>query len=256
MADTDDTIRDLISSVAEKLGYAQCEISLRPTSTDGANFASKLYEATISARDKPDVELFAKIGIIGEEARAVINMEIYSREFVFYNEILNVYKRLEDEYNVTERSRLRIAKYYGCNKEYLKESIVLENLSKKGFVCYDRFKSVDWSYACESVKQLAILHASSFAYAQERPREFGEIVRKLEFIYPKGFLEKVIDNALAVVKEDYRERFSGFLVENLKDEKYEMFFKPGKIKALIHGDFRPSNLMHRVLEVSEALKCK
>ncbi|CAH2041973.1 unnamed protein product, partial [Iphiclides podalirius] len=251
MSDSDQTIRDLLMSIADELHYENCHIQLQATSTNGANFSSKLYEATISAPDKPDVELFAKFGIIGEETRAVVNMDIYSREFVFYNEVMNVYKCMEEKHNIPERDRLCLAKYYGCNKEYLKESIVLENLLKKDFECYDRLKSVDWVYARESVKQLAVLHASSIAYAQEYPQKFAEITKGLDFVYPKTFIEKAVDNALAAAKEDYRERFSIFLKENLKGDNYERFFKPGRITVMIDGDYRPSNLMHRVLENGE-----
>ncbi|CAH2041976.1 unnamed protein product, partial [Iphiclides podalirius] len=248
MSGSEQTIRDLLISIADELHYKKCHIELRPTCTNGTNFCSKLYEATISAPDKPDVELFAKFCIIGEETRALFKRDIYSREFLFYTEWMNIYRRLEEKHNIPRRDRLCLAKYYGCNNEYLKESIVLDNLLKKNFGVYERLKSVDWVHARESVKQLAILHASSITYAQECPQKFAEITNGLGFVYPKWYIEKFVHNALAVAKEDYRDRFSVFLKENLKDENYERFFKPGRIAVLIHGDFKPSNLMHRVLE--------
>ncbi|XP_013137140.1 PREDICTED: uncharacterized protein LOC106102261 [Papilio polytes] len=247
MADADAAIREVVNNIAAQK-HDKTEIKIHTTTSDGANYAYKLYEIVISAKNNSDLELFGKVAIIGEDVRSVVNVEIYEKEFFFYKHLVKEYKFLEEKYEITDENKLRVPICVGYNEEYLKETIVMENLLKQNFSNYDRLTSVNWDYASKCIKQLAILHSLSVVYGKENPKKFEEVANYLKFTYPKMFLEKAIGNAIAAAKDEYRERFSTFLEKIMENEAYEKFFKPFRLTVFAHGDFRPSNLMYRINE--------
>ncbi|CAG5019844.1 unnamed protein product [Parnassius apollo] len=248
MTDTASILRDVLSTIAAKEKYENCDIKIKLINTDGANYSSHLYEVTISAPNKPDLELFGKVVTIAEDVRAALNVPVFDTEQFFYTSLLYEYRLLEEKYKIPERNRFLTANCYGFDNGYLRETVVLENLSKKNFKSYNRFESVTWEYAAECIKQMAYLHVLSVAFGQDNPEKKDDIFKTIKFTFPKFMFDKMVQNAIAVVKEEYREKFTTFLEENLKTENFEKFFKPNHLAVIAHGDFRPSNLMHRILE--------
>ncbi|CAG4950556.1 unnamed protein product [Parnassius apollo] len=248
MTDTGLILRDVLNTIAAKEKYENCDIKMKLINTDGANYSSHLYEATISAPNKPDLELFGKVVIMAEDKRAAFNISVFDTEHIFYTNLLNEYKLLEEKYQIPEKNRLLTAKSYGFDNRYLRETVVMENLSKQNFKCYNRLESVTWEHAAASIKQMAYLHVLSVAFGQDNPEKRDEIFKKINFTFPKFLFDKMSQNAIAVAKEEYRERFTNFLQENFKTENIVKFFKPIRLAVIAHGDFRPDNLMHRRLE--------
>ncbi|CAK1584096.1 unnamed protein product [Parnassius mnemosyne] len=248
MTDTELILRDVLNIIAAKEKYEYCDIKIKLSNTDGANYSSDLYEATISAPKKPDLELFGKVVIIAEDVRAALNVPVFDAEHLFYTNLLNEYRFLEEKYNIPERNRFLTAKSYGFDNGYLRETVVMENLSKKNFKCFNRFESVTWEYAAECIKQMAYLHVLSVTFGHYNSEKRDEICKKINFKFQKFMFDKMVENAIAGAKKEYRERFTAFLKENLKTENFEKFFKPIHLAVIAHGDFRPSNLMHRRLE--------
>ncbi|CAG4950552.1 unnamed protein product [Parnassius apollo] len=248
MTDTGPILRDVLNAIAAREKYENWDIKMKLINTDGANYWSHLYEVTISAPNKPDLELFGKVVIMAEETRAAFNISVLDTEHFFYTNLLNEYKLLEEKYNIPKRNRFLTAKSYGFDNGYLRETVVMENLNKKNFKRYNRLESVTWEHAAECVKQMAYLHVLSVALRQDNPEKRNEILEKNNFVYPTFLFDKMSQNAITVAKEEYRERLTVFLEENVKTENFDKILKPIRLAVIAHGDFRPDNLMHRTLE--------
>lgn len=252
MSDAEQLVRDLVQKIADEQGYEDPFIELKSFTTGGANYTSQLYHITISASTKDDLKLFAKIASVGEHIRKQTPFKMFETEMYFYTELLKHYQDLEEKHNVPKQHRLATVTFYGCNKEYLKEILVLEDLSSHGFDIHDRFKSFDWEYAATSIVELAKFHALSIAFSKEMPDEYKSLADMLSFEMDsenfKPMMENMTRTALSVVKEENRGRLEAYLLTT-KELKYTHYYRPLNCPVVIHGDFRPSNLMHRVREV-------
>ncbi|XP_041984533.1 uncharacterized protein LOC121737058 [Aricia agestis] len=249
MADPESILQNVLSGIAKELNYEPVNTNIKPISSEGANYTSELFEATISAADKDDINVFAKVAAVGEEMRAVTKGNMFISEIYCYTQLLKKYKELEDKYNVPTEHRLATITFYGASDEYMNETLVLDDLKKRGFEAFDRFKSIDWEYASKSLKQLAIFHALSVALSVHNPEEFerAKEVLKLEYDLEQmqGMMKNVIGNALSAVKDENKERMSQFIEEKMSAADFNDYFKSVKCPMLVHGDYRPNNLMHK-----------
>ncbi|CAK1601588.1 unnamed protein product [Parnassius mnemosyne] len=213
MTDTGPILREVLNTISAKEKYENCDIKMKLINTDGANYLSHLYEVTISAPNKPDLELFGKVVTITEDKRAAFNISVLDTEYFFYTNLLNEYRLLEEKYKIPERNRLLTAKSYGFDNGYLRETVVMENLSKKKFMCYNRLESVTWEHAAECIKQMAYLHVLSVVFGQDNPEKRDEIFKKINFTFPKGQWRTPIQifmsgNLEASLHQKYQKRFT------------------------------------------------
>nr|XP_032519782.1 uncharacterized protein LOC116771896 [Danaus plexippus plexippus] len=248
MANSEEILNSCLKKVANDQNYENYEITIKAISSGGANYTSALYLATIQAPGKEDLKLFAKVAVVGEKIRAVSPYKLYETENLFYNYILKKYKELEEKNNIPAEYRFVTPKYYGGSDEYLKEIYVFEDLTAKGFTTYDRFKSIDWEYASKSLENLARFHALSIAFSQNEPEEFVNIdIAKdhRDSEETADFVKNVISNALKVTREENRDRFAKFLHGLVDYKELKKFYCSYKRPVIGHGDYRPSNLMHR-----------
>ncbi|CAG9564305.1 unnamed protein product [Danaus chrysippus] len=248
MANCEEMLNDCLKKIAIDQNYENYEITIKAISSGGANYTSALYLATIQAPGKDDLKLFAKIAAIGEKIRSVSPYKLYETESLFYNYILKKYKELEERNNVPAEYRFATPKYYGGSDEYLKEVYVFEDLTSKGFTTYDRFKSIDWEYTSKCLENLARFHALSIAFSQSEPEEFENLnITKdhRESEEALGFIRDVIANALTVTREENRDRLSKFMYGLVENKEVKKFYRSYKRPVIGHGDYRPSNMMHR-----------
>nr|XP_034835583.1 uncharacterized protein LOC117992042 [Maniola hyperantus] len=176
--------------------------------------------------------------------------QIFEIESFAYNVLLKRYKELEEKHNVPEEHRLVTPKFYSSSEEYLREALVLEDLSTSGYITYDRLKSIDWEYASKCIQNLAKLHALSIAWSIEDPEGFKatntmSMVDALDGMM--AYMDTVITNALQVTREENKERLSKFTQKVKEDRDFMvMIYNPLKRPVIGHGDYRSSNLMHKV----------
>lgn len=255
MAHAQQILTDVLNNIAKEKNYENHEVKIKPISSGGANYTSTLFTATIFAPNRPDLHLFAKVAALGELMRSQMPIKLYDIEQFAYVELTKSYENIENKHEVPEEDRLVLAKLYGYNTTLYEETIVLDNLNFKGFKTYDRMKSIDWPYASKAIETLAKFHALSIAYAEENPEMYEKFVKKIEFEFPdtkdaNDMFKKLIDKALGVVKEENKDRLEKYLNNIMNLEVYPKYYLPSKKPMLVHGDYRPSNLMHRINEVS------
>ncbi|XP_063362742.1 uncharacterized protein LOC134651567 [Cydia amplana] len=251
MAKGVEQLKIFLQNIAKKENYLLSKIDIKPISSGGANYTTDLYLATISEPLKPDINIFAKAANLNEDARKNNDFlaRVYETEALFYSEVAVNFERLYNKCQVPVENRLLIPKYYGHLLVPYEELLVLENLEAKGFKSFDRMKTFNWDYASTAVTQLAKFHALGLALRDENPHEFTRLVGNFKFDFSESqemmdiFLKAALENGCEGLNGDHKERLQKFFAsENIamlmttmsKDESF-----------LIHGDYRPSNLMHR-----------
>ncbi|KAI5636529.1 ecdysteroid kinase domain-containing protein [Phthorimaea operculella] len=244
-------LRDLIAEIASEHGFNNYELAIKPITSGGSNYTSALFLVTVKCPGKKDVELFAKVTSIGEKMREIFNAKIlYDREVLFYTKLSKIYRMLELKANVADEDRLVIPKFYGCKTELYKETVIMQNLTAEEFKMHDRREPVSWEYAASAIENLAKIHALSFAYQKENPEEFENMCKDMVFEYPqdddyKDLWAKRIKATLDIIKNtEYKPRVAK-LFEELGIDAMQRFQKPLGTKVIIHGDFRPDNIMYR-----------
>ncbi|KAL0820758.1 hypothetical protein ABMA28_006578 [Loxostege sticticalis] len=240
--------------IAEEQGYGSPEFRVAAVPTTGSNFTSELFHATITAPGREDLNVFAKVAVMGEDIRKYMPQKIFEVERYVYTELLETYKELEDRHEVPEEHRLVAPKFYGYSESYLEEVIVLEDLSIGGFETYDRFRPLEWEYAASAVEELAKLHGLSIAFQEECPNDYEEAKKVLKTtpidlgdgISYDEIVLSTIDKTIQMIHEDTRPR-----VQKLFREKFTpscLFDPVGKRMVVVHGDFKHVNLMHKTDE--------
>lgn len=173
MADARVIVRQLLEKIAAERNYNNYELTMSHFSTDGANYTTHIYNATISEANE-ELHVFAKIAAFGEKLRSQMPLHLYDNEMLFYTKIATVFLQLEQKKDIPAEHRLREPTFYGCNSKIYIETIVLENLTKTGYSSFDRFKTVTWEYAAAAITVLTKFHALSGLYQEENPAEFEE----------------------------------------------------------------------------------
>lgn len=243
-------LRDFLATIAFEQRFDRPEIALKRLSNDGSSYTTHLHLAAVSSPGKADLHLFIKEAILKNYF-----IHLFRNERRFYSEIARAYDSIQDKHNVRGEDRLIFPRYFGCKHSPSEDVLVLEDLTASGFVLADRLKPLDWELAAKVTDELAKFHALSFAYAEENPEESRKLLEDLEFAVPTDvdhemLIAKSNDNIRMSVKLEFREIFERFLQEWGSLEKTMQFYKPLLRPVLTHGDFKFSNLMQRVSQVS------
>ncbi|XP_063894252.1 uncharacterized protein LOC110377938 [Helicoverpa armigera] len=250
MVQSEEPLRNLLKKIAKEHNYENPEIIINSISSGGANYTSTLYTAIIKAKNKEDLNLFGKVAAVGEKFRSEATIDFYGNEKFAYTTLFKIFEALEEEHGVPEEHRLPFVKFYGfdTSAQYL-ETMVLENLITQGYEAFDRFKSYDWEYASAAVTELAKFHALSYAFQKKDPEEFQKTLDrgKLDWLAVgvEGMLKKSGALALGAIRPEHKRSLEKFLSRNI-NEVFVDFYKPSRTTVIIHGDYRGSNLVHRV----------
>uniref|UniRef100_A0A2A4JDZ5 CHK kinase-like domain-containing protein n=1 Tax=Heliothis virescens TaxID=7102 RepID=A0A2A4JDZ5_HELVI len=251
MEDIPEHFKELLHKIAKEQNFVEYELDIKAISSGGANYTSRLYAVSIAERART-LRLFAKVAAIGEKMRAQAP-KVYETERYCYTQLVHIYERLQEEHRVPRDQRLAFCQFYGYNPELFQETIVLADLVAAGYEPYDRFRSIDWPYAESAVTELAKIHAASMAYAKYHPDDFAKILDKVRFDWTmddpgtKTYKETIINTAISNVNEENKGKFEKYFAE-LDMKAFAAAFKSSRREVLGHGDYRPSNLMHKTLD--------
>lgn len=248
MEESKKVVVKFLQNVAKEENYENSEITVKQVDSGGANYSSYIFLATISSRRKQDLKLFAKVAAIGEEGRESMD-DLYKNEAFFYTDFIKSCKTLEEKYEIPPEQRLHMVIFYGCSQEKFKETVVLEDLTASGFKSFDRFKSVTWDQTAESLRQLAKFHALNIVLSIEEPKKF-EIAKQEFSIYMsknvlRDFIKSCHSQIIEATEESNKQRIANFIENNLSSDKFKYFFEPINKEVIIHGDYRPNNLMYK-----------
>lgn len=97
----------------------------------------------------------------------------YHREYVFYEVVVPKILEIQRKFDVIEGLKIKFLNCVLASIEHDKETIVLYTVND--FRILDRFHKMDFAHASLVVKNLAKLHALSFALQKHNPDEFETI---------------------------------------------------------------------------------
>lgn len=244
-------IKELLVKIVKEHNFVGYDVKIEPVTNTGANYTSNLYNVTLTKKEDV-VHLFAKVAAVGEKFRSTAP-KLYETEQFVYTKLLKIYEQLEEKYDVPQEHRLTFAKFYGYNPNEYEETIILENLVMNGYEAFDRFKTFDWQYAKSAVTNLARFHGLSLAYGKYYPEEYAELVGKLKFKLPASeeemdrFYASLITRAIETTREENRDKLKGFF-ESFHSKQFLEYYQFDRTPVLGHGDYRPSNMMHKIRE--------
>ncbi|XP_026755876.3 uncharacterized protein LOC113515788 [Galleria mellonella] len=254
MAEQEGILRKIIDVIAKDQKYLNFNVTVKPISTDGANYTSKLFLITVSEADKENLELFVKFNTFSEKICSELHYYGYETERFMYTELAKTYKAIEEENKIPLENKLFIPQHYNCDLNIARETLVLENLQSKGYTTRDRFESIDWEYASKSVETLAKFHALSIPHRGNRSSTFNNLLNNKgpAFYFISNIKESypvIIENAINATNDKNKEKVKNYINNIAIFEKYQSFYTNHlRRQFIIHGDFRVSNLMHKVNE--------
>ncbi|KAH9639061.1 hypothetical protein HF086_003592 [Spodoptera exigua] len=255
MADAQKSLREFLNKIAREHKYVDPEITIEEISSGGANYTSKLFTAVVREAGKEDLHLFAKVAVFSESMRNVVP-NVFLLEQYTYTELAKWFETMERDCGVPEKDRLVFCKFYGLEPTLNREILVLENLLPQGYGPHDRFQSVDWPYAASAVRELAKMHALSFAFATKYPKEFDNAMKNITLDWPAEILDHMIrqavPTAVKVINPENKEAFVKFMDEAMKTTYFDILKPVNSKVAIIHRDYRGNNLLHRRREPTMA----
>ncbi|KAJ2951413.1 hypothetical protein O0L34_g13557 [Tuta absoluta] len=242
-------LQKFLNNIIKKEGYISNEVEIDEAGTKGISFISNTYTVNVKGKTEDgdkETKIFVKCIIPIEGLKNVCNLpHAYAAEAFFYNELSQVYEKLQNDAGVAPADRFRIVKSYGeCNSEVT----ILENVAVKGYKTCNRTYTMDLEVAEMALKELAKFHALSFVLKANRPEYYTKKIEgfKHAFYFNKEFDRDVLNiaqNGAKYVKEGTREKLEKYLKNyGSKWRKYQLD-QSSKGSCLCHGDFRLNNLL-------------
>ncbi|XP_048001217.1 uncharacterized protein LOC125237994 [Leguminivora glycinivorella] len=243
-------LREVLEKITKEQEYDSYVV--REKDGDGSNIMSSLSHVTLHAKGKTDMKLFAKSAAWSAKIRVTNPVNCpYSVELYFYETLWKQYEKLEDTFSVPKEHRFRKPKLFGCGYEYLNETLVLEDMVAEGYKEYDRQTSVDYEYMSTGIMLMAQFHALSLAYSKYNPEAFKRASEYLTMDESKlekwiaSVAPKMLSTAISCA-EEHRDTLKNYFHPSKKFNRLFMdYFRKGNDNVLIHGDFKPSNILHR-----------
>lgn len=237
-----------LNKIIRDENFTTHSIESRVLPPDGGSFMGILREITIKGQTEngdKELNLFVKTIIPGAELPIYSVPGVYEKETTIYGDVFKIINELQNEANIPFEDRYHTPKTYeGVDSE----SIIMENLAKKGYSMVNRLEVVPLKFAELSMQQLAKLHSMAFVIEDRRPEFFESKVKKLQqpFYYGSAdwdlFVNNVTKMAMTILEPEARKKVAAYLPTTF--EKYRKYAEdPASVKSIVHGDFRANNIM-------------
>ncbi|KAL0822219.1 hypothetical protein ABMA28_004349 [Loxostege sticticalis] len=247
-------VRQSLKNVIEKEGFTTYKVKVKDISTEGGNYLGTLQTVTVKGKsDDGDkqLNLFLKNIVTVDESNSVLNSsDAYVREGLFYKDLLSLFIKIQEKYNIPEDERINTVKVYD---ESNGEVIIMDDISNEGYITYDRCDVVTLKFAELCIAQLAKLHAMSFVLRKEHPKYFENNVKTLSTLIKfnanfEAHMRRIFDKAIASLEGDAKHKLERYFPSSL--EKYKKFVDVPADQAvcLVHSDFRANNILVKEIE--------
>ncbi|XP_059046962.1 uncharacterized protein LOC131842446 [Achroia grisella] len=241
-------LHKLLNEIVKENKYENPSVAVNLVYYEGISYTSYVpYTVTITEVGKEDLHMFARVAIKKDAKQTAM----FDLEHSMHMELHKTYEDIQNACDIPPEKKLVMPKLYGYNPKELEETIVVEDLQPKGFIPFNRLKCIDWKYAAKSVESLAKIHALSMAYRDNNPVEFNEFVKKAnaqEDIY-SGVADTAykqrVEATLAVISDQNKNKLKVYLNKVSAVSLYDIQ-KSYQRPVLCHGDYRPSNILHKV----------
>lgn len=176
MPELQDHIKKAIQNILQDQQITDHKIIVTPGSNPGDNYGSIIYRIQINGkRDNMDtsLSLICKVPVTGSKITQSVG---FQREVNVYKNILEELKKFQQECNIDFKDGFNsFIKCYAADEVVGKEFLILEDLKPQNFIMLSKDTEIDKAHGELVVKELAKLHAFSFALKVKKPEVFKKI---------------------------------------------------------------------------------
>lgn len=259
-------LEPMLNRIAEKEGFVDFTTKVGSGSNVGDNFMGELLSAVITGKQKgknnneteTKLNLLCKLIPSNAQRRKEFQCElVFSRETYFYNNVAPDFLRFQEEKGLSSEEQFTaFPKCYEavCDPENDVFVIIMQDLRPEGFEMWPKEKPTSTENAHLVMRELAKLHAVSFALKDQRPEQF-EKYKTLDDV-THIFLDS--DNFRNMFFQCYQRAIDALQDETHKDIMREVqkdtksYFKSGlegptmdQHGVVAHGDCWNNNILYR-----------
>lgn len=253
-----DKITDFISLIAKENGYRDDHsLEVIPLVEKGEGFLGQIFFVTIKNKENGlALDIVVKLSLTNIKARQQFHIrDFYENEIYFYTDIYPAFEKFQRE-NEIHNGFNEVVKYYGCYLKNDYEILALENIKRTGFELFNKKKLFDKEHMTALFKTYAKLHATSFAYRDQKPEEFKKLIKAIKIIFGTPSTYAPFKVMVEMMFQELEEILSTLGNANLT-EKFRMFYKSvdehhqvfthysGEYGAILHSDCWSNNMMFK-----------
>ncbi|XP_022904456.2 uncharacterized protein [Onthophagus taurus] len=240
-----------LKTIAINEGIKNPVITINQTSKTGEGFLGTYYIVNIHGTETR-LSLFLKRPpkstdeVVKESMR-----KIHLNEYLFYENIYPEFIKFEFVRNEDNYFK-SVPKCYKIISNKNREVMILENLRANGFRSYNRRQPLDDNHLELILDELAHFHAVSFAFKDQKPDRFKEIVKNVSWAasetIKEDYLETVWFLSKNVLEKLDSNTFFGYElfkshVDSIKDFLSFLDNFDGRFNVLNHGDLTLNNIL-------------
>lgn len=243
---------EIIYKVADKLRLKDIEYTSEYGTEDIDNFMFGIFRVKLRGyQDEQKVHYNIVLKWHPDTKMRTPFRDLYLREYTFYQYIVPELLDIQRRFNIIEGLKTKFSNCVYASAEYKKETVAFHSITDEGFRMLDRFHKTDLAHASLVVKNLAKLHALSFALEKMKPTVFEEIksrcctdvqysdpdrVSKSMECYYKASVNVVFD---PVAREKLRTLLPTFL------QVLKKCTMPVPYSVICHGDCWNNNILYK-----------
>ena len=222
MSELPEFVRKYIDEIARVEGFSKYTTEVDAGSKHGDNFMSDMLQVVLKgARERNGEVIHDNLNLIckvapsnAERRREFQSIAVFKREGYLYSQVLPAFVEFQKERGLSEKDGFFA--FPKCYKVVADEEadhfvIIMENLKTMGFKMWPKEKSLAIEQMKLIMRELAKLHAISFAFEDQKPDIFKKF-KKLDDILIGFFAEDI--NISAVYPRTYQR-----VIDALKDER-------------------------------------
>lgn len=246
----------------EKLGYKDAKVVVETLGKAGDNYTAAVKRVKIedNQNNGRTLKIIAKFAPSNQTLREMSKMELlFKNEHIVYTKLIPKLEQLQHTAGIPEEDRLKYAVFHGSNPVAPHEVILLEDLNELGYTMLDRFTSLTNECVRSVLKNLAILHALSYAMKQKDPEIFEELRNELFDMWAnistdedgRKYFEQIESNVIPLLESDVHKKVvKGIMTETLNANlRFAKINKDSKHAVIQQGDSWTNNIMFK-LDVS------
>ncbi|XP_063244577.1 uncharacterized protein LOC134544681 [Bacillus rossius redtenbacheri] len=268
-------LRAVVEGVARRERFTDIEVEVGRASSKGDNYIGELLRVRLKGRrdgeEGQGMSLVVKLIPDSEAKREALDMDsFFDNELFVYSEVMPAFQSLQEDRRVPEAERFgAVPKLLACDRSEGGVSLVLEDMSPRGYRMADRLKGLDSAHCSLVMKELGRFHAFSFALRDQRPEELQRLRSGVtETLFGprahfsseqgKASLKQNIDQASSTMlkrfplESEYMERFRRFCSDfNKRGEAVASGEAAEPCAVICHGDCWTNNILFKYSEGDE-----
>ncbi|KAJ3638565.1 hypothetical protein MTP99_001917 [Tenebrio molitor] len=257
VSDIPNQLTEVLNKVGKRLNLKNISLNLNLNTLKGDGFVGDFYKVSITDDEtKKKYDLAVKKAPTEKIRREESRVDLaYKNEIFFYSEICPAFKKFEEDHGISKPFN-SVPEYFVSDDQLEKEIIVLQDITKEGFVLRDKELLFDDDHTRLIFKTYGHFHAISFCLKEQKPEEFSRLTKSLKNIWKEIFEKGSFFNIIKIHVEtayealDPREHTEIMVklkkyIENCKEIFYESISCTGKYYGILHGDCWSNNMMFK-----------